>query len=164
MAKSRNSGAPETPPERRKWVGPIASDAGPLGAAAFARAGFADPTLVLRWTEIAGPEVARLTRPLRLGQGPQGGVLTLIAEPGAAVFLQHETRALAERINTYLGYPAVARLKFVQAGLVRRPAPEPNRKPAQDIAPTDPALSYSGPEGLREALWKLARARHSQAK
>jgi hypothetical protein len=154
--------SPDTPPERRKWVGPVSSDAPVLGAAAFARAGFSDPTLVLHWEKIAGPEVARLARPLRLSQGPHGGVLTLMAEPAAAVFLGHETRMLAERINTYLGRPAVARLKFVQAALTQPTPPPPQAKPAEDVAADDPVRTYCGPEGLREALMRLARARHSQ--
>jgi hypothetical protein len=155
---------PETPPQRRKWVGPVGSDAPVLGAAAFARAGFSDPTLVLHWEKIAGPEVARLARPLRLSQGAHGGVLTLMAEPAAAVFLSHETRALAERINGYLGRTAVTRLKFVQAALTQPEKPPPIAKPAPDIAPDDPVRSYTGPEGLREALMRLARARHSQTR
>ena len=162
MAKAKKPPEDGTP-ARRNWAGPVANDATNVGQTAFVRAGFADPTLVLHWEKIAGPEVARLARPLRLSEGPHGGVLTLLAEPGAAVFLQHETRSLCERINTYLGRPAVARLKFVQVALTQRPPPVPNRKPAQDIAPSDPALSYTGPEGLREALWRLARARHSRS-
>ena len=150
-------------PARRNWAGPVANDATNAGHAAFIRAGFADPTLVLHWERIAGPEVARLARPLRLSEGPHGGVLTLLAEPGAAVFLQHETRPLCERINTYLGRGAVARLKFVQGALTHRPPPPPSLKPAQELTPDDPALGYRGPEGLREALWRLARARHSRS-
>jgi hypothetical protein len=162
MAKAKKPSAGDPSP-RRNWVAPVSGVAAGLGGAAFARAGFSDPTLVLHWDKIAGPEVARLARPMRLSEGPQGGVLTLMAEPGAAVFLQHETRALAERINTYLGRPAIARLKFVQAALTQREPLPPNPKPAQEIAPSDPALSYQGPEGLREALWRLARARHSRS-
>ena len=101
MAKPKQP-APDTPPQRRNRIDALSSDAGALGAAAFARAGFTDPTLVLHWEKIAGAEVARLARPLRLSQGPQGGVLTLMAEPAAAVFLSHETRALAERINNWI--------------------------------------------------------------
>lgn len=161
MAKPKD---PEAPPQRRNWAAAVSGDASIVGAAAFARAGFSDPTLVLRWEEIAGAEVARLARPLRLTGGPHGGVLTLLAEPAAAVFLSHETRALAERINTYLGRPAVARLKFVQ-GALTQPTPQPPQlKPAKEVAPDDPVQSYSGPEGLREALWRLARARHSQTR
>ncbi|MDE1939415.1 MAG: DUF721 domain-containing protein [Alphaproteobacteria bacterium] len=148
--------------ERRNWVSPLAPNATTVAHSAFARAGFSDPTLVLRWEEIAGPETARLARPIRFSQGPNGGVLTLKAEPGAALFLQHETRPLCERINAYLGHPAVARLRFVQGPLAVRPAPPPLRPSPASIPPTDPILKYKGPDGLRAALQDLARARRSR--
>ncbi len=149
------------PSQRRNWVSGLAPDAVGAANAAFARAGFADPTLVMHWEGIAGPETARLTRPLRLSEGAHGGVLTLLAEPGAAVFLQHERRALCERINTYLGRPAVARLKFVQCSLTHRPPPSPPVRIPATLPSTDPAQRYKGPEGVREALWRLARARRA---
>ena len=158
-----NKPGPEEPPKRRNWVAPLAPDAAATGQTAFIRAGFSDPSLVLHWDEIAGPETARLARPLRLSEGPSGGVLTLKAEPGAAVFLQHETRSLCERINSYLGRPTVARLKFVEGALAPRPkAPLRRSPPGSALPPSDPAQKYTGPDGLREALWKLARARRSR--
>ena len=51
---------------RRGWVSALAPDAAVTAQTAFSRAGFSDPTLVLRWDEIVGPETARLARPLRL--------------------------------------------------------------------------------------------------
>ena len=60
-------------PQRRNW--PRRRDRrampAPAAGAAFARAGFTDPTLVLRWSEIAGPEVARLAQPLKFAEGPR---------------------------------------------------------------------------------------------
>src|SRR3954465_8845830 len=118
----------DVPIHRHNRVTPIGGDAGLAAASAFIRAGFADPTLVLRWSEIAGPEVARLAQPLRFTEGPAGGTLTLRALPGAALFLAHEKRSLCERINAYLVRPAVAQLKFSQgAPLVPRP-PAPKQK------------------------------------
>ena len=155
------SGPPEQP-QRRNWVSPVAPDISRSAQAAFVRAGFTDPTLVTRWDEIAGPETARLARPVRFTEGPQGGVLTLKAEPAAALFLQHETRSLCERINAYLGRPAVARLKFVQGTLAPRPPAPPHRPRPGPLPPSDPAQTYEGPEGLREALCKLARARRAR--
>lgn len=152
----------EDAPQRRNWVSPLSTNASAVGQSAFLRAGFSDPALVLHWEEIAGPETARLARPLRLSEGPRGGVLTLLAEPGAAVFLQHETRALCERINGFLGRFAVVRLKFVQGSLTQRQAPRPPRKIPETLALSDPARHYQGPEGVREALWRLARARRTQ--
>ena len=149
-------------PQRRNWVLPLAPAATAAAQAAFARAGFPDPTLVLRWEEIAGPETARLARPIRFSQGPNGGVLTRKAEPGAALFLQHETRPLCERINAYLGRPAVSRLRFVQGPLTRRPVSHLRKAAPGVIPPADPVQKYHGPEGLGEALRNLARMRRSR--
>ena len=149
----------EAAPARRNRVLAIGGDAGSVAGAAFLRAGFGDPTLVLRWQEIAGPEVARLARPLKFSEGPSGGTLTLRAAPGAALFLAHEKRALCERINAYLGRPAVAQLKFSQ-GAFLPPPPKPSRqKPPGPLPPGDPSRRYQGPEGLAKALQALARRR-----
>jgi hypothetical protein len=151
-----------SPPARRNWAAPIALDARAAANSAFARSGFSDPTILLHWEEIAGAETARLARPIRFSEGPSGGVLTLKAEPGTGLFLQHDTRALTERINTYLGREAVARLRFVQGPLIRRDPPPPKRKPAAPASATDPARAFDGPESVREALIRLAGARQSR--
>jgi len=150
---------PDTSPARRNRTAPVARDAAEIGAGVFARAGFRNPSLVLRWAEIAGPDVARVAQPVRLSEGPGGGILVLKAEPGASLFLQHESRMLCERVNAYLGYQAVSRLRFVQ-GPLPSPGRGKHRRPiATKVAPDDPALSYDGPEGLKSALIKLAKAR-----
>jgi hypothetical protein len=144
--------------ERRNRTEAI-SRSSAIGSAAFARAGFADPTLILRWPDIAGPDIARFAEPLKLSEGPSGGVLTLRAEPAASVFLQHQTRALCDRINAFLGRPAVAKLRFVN-GAVTAP-PESPRRPKLPDQPQqgDPATHFAGSEDLKAALLNLARAR-----
>ncbi|HWA68923.1 MAG TPA: DUF721 domain-containing protein [Rhizomicrobium sp.] len=146
----------QDPPPRRGRALPVAADAGHAAHAAFARMGFRDPTLVLRWNEIAGPEVARLAQPLKLS----GDALTLRAAPGAALFLAHEKRALCERINLYLGQPAVSQIKFSQSAVAPlRPPKAAPQKPASPLPPTDPSRRYEGPDGLAKALQALARRR-----
>ncbi len=149
----------EAVPVRRNRALAVGSDAGSVAGAAFLRAGFNDPTLILRWQEIAGPEVARLARPLKFSEGPSGGTLTLRAAPGAALFLAHEKRALCERINAYLGRPAVAQLKFSQGALLTPPPAPPRQKPVGPLPPADPSRRYQGPDGLAKALQALARRR-----
>jgi hypothetical protein len=145
--------------QRRGRAGALAADARAAAAFAFARMGFTDPTLVLRWSEIAGPAVARLAQPLKLTDGPSGGTLTVRAVPGAAVFLAHEKRALAERINAFLGRPAVTQIKFAQGPLPQQPpAPPPQKKP-HALPPADPSRRFEGPEGLAKALQALASRR-----
>ncbi|MSP93769.1 MAG: DUF721 domain-containing protein [Alphaproteobacteria bacterium] len=130
-------------------------------AAALTRAGFADATLVLRWPEIVGPDVARLTEPVRLQAGPEGAVLTLKCETGAAVFLQHQTRSLIERLNSYLGSGRIARVKFVPGSLspVRALSDHPSRERGQ--MGRNLAESPSRPS-LATALERLAAIRTSR--
>ncbi|HEY2009747.1 MAG TPA: DUF721 domain-containing protein [Rhizomicrobium sp.] len=130
-----------------------------MAGTAFLRAGFSDPTLILRWEEIAGPEVARLARPVKFSDGPSGGTLTLRATPGAALFLAHEKRPLCDRINAYLGRPAVTQLKFSQGAFLPPPPKPPRPRPAGPLPPNDPSRRYQGPEGLTKALQALARRR-----
>ncbi len=149
----------EAAPSRHNRISPVGGDAGLAAGQAFARAGFSDPSLVLRWREIAGPEVARLAQPVKLSQSPAGGILTLRAVPGAALFLAHEKRALCERINAYLGRSAVTQLKFSQGALLPRPPVAKLSRPAGPLPATDPSCRYDGPERLKAALQALARRR-----
>jgi hypothetical protein len=147
------------PSQRRNRAQPVGSDARVLARNAFERAGFADSTLVLRWREIVGDDVARLAQPVKLSESASGGILTLRADPAAAVFLEHDSRALCERINAYLGRVAVAKLRFVpgaRAGQVRFPTPA---RAIPEAPPNDPAVRFRGPEGLKSALVALARLR-----
>lgn len=146
-------------PLRRNYPRAVGGDVGSVANTAFLRAGFGDPTLILRWQEIAGPQLARLARPLKFSEGPAGGILTLRAAPGAALFLAHEKRALCERINAYLGRPAVTQLKFSQGAFVPLPPQPRPLKPSGPLPPSDPSRRYQGPDGLMKALQALARRR-----
>ena len=120
---------------------------------AFARAGFADATLLIRWPEIAGPQIARIALPQRWQDGPDGAVLTLNCEAGAAVLLQHQTRMLIERLNTYLGDGRIKRLKLVPGRLSPRRDPPGHPRPDVQASPE--------PLPLSDALTRLARLRAS---
>jgi hypothetical protein len=160
ISMSRTAKQPDdAPPARRNRTETVGLDASTVAAKAFARAGFADPTLVLRWPEIVGPEVARIARPVRLREGPSGGVLTLKAEPAAATFLLHETRTLCTRINTYLGRSAVQRLRFVQGSLAGAHVPIATPLTMPEAGQDDPCRHFQGSERLKAALLELARTR-----
>ena len=156
MAQSEKNKQGEAAPPRRNRTEPGARESANIAATAFAKKGFRDPTLVLRWGEIVGPEIARIARPVRLTEDEKGGTLTLKAEPGASVFLQHETRNLCEQINTYLGRPAVSRLRFIQGPIATRPMSGTSRPHPGAAAAEDPAQAYKGREELRAGLLALA--------
>lgn len=138
---------------RRGRAAGAGEDALAQGSAAFARAGFPDPGMVLRWSEIAGAEVARVARPVKFQDGADGGVLTLRCSPGAAVLLQHETRALIARLNGYLGHRRIQRLRLVTGAVPVSPAPAKHPSPDCDQTESLP------PADLPAALERLAKRR-----
>jgi hypothetical protein len=132
-------------PSRRGRAAPAGEDALGQAAAAFQRAGFTDATLVLRWREIAGAEIARIAEPVKLTEGPDGGVLTLKCEPGATVFLQHQTRELLHRLAAYFG-PRITRVRLVPGELEPRSEPPEHpaaRAPDLGAQPASPTLSQA---------------------
>jgi hypothetical protein len=155
-AKGPRSQDPIVAP-RRNRAAAVGEAALAHAAAAFGRAGFADPSLLLRWPEIMGPAIARVAQPLRWQEGQEGAVLTLKCEPGAIVFLQHETRTLVERLNAYLGHNRIARIRLV-AGTLADHSPPPDH-PHGSLAPKSDATdgrelsaSLDSLERLRDRL------------
>jgi len=154
QSAKRSASQGVSPTYRRGRAAAAGENALLAGMPAFARAGFSDPSLVLRWHVIAGSEIARIASPLKLQDGDGGAVLTLGCDPGAAVFLQHQTRALIERLNAYLGNGKIARVKFVPT----RVDPLPEYPPHPRLRHTDSPIESENVT-LSRALERLARMR-----
>jgi Uncharacterized protein conserved in bacteria len=116
------------------------------------------------WREIVGGRLASLCQPSGLARGPRaggGGTLQLQVASGAvALQLQHEAPLLLGRINSCLGYPAVARLKLIHAppppaGTARNARPQ-HPRPDGRAALSVPLDSIDDPR-LRASLARLAR-------
>ncbi|HJQ60583.1 MAG TPA: DciA family protein [Vineibacter sp.] len=137
------------------------------------RRGTATARLALEWPRIVGPEIAGHSLPERLIGAPQGdksnrrpprregGTLRLRVDGPLALELQHLAPQLIERINSYFGYAAVARLQIVQGPLPRRPVPTRPVRPPLDAAQAralQARLQPVGDAGLRSALERLGRA------
>ena len=101
------------PSRGRGWQS-LASFAAPVARSAAARRGFSQSTLLLHWHHIIGHELAQISAPVRLARsrGGQGGVLHIAVDGMYTVLLQHRTPYIIERVNTYLGGPAVDRVTF----------------------------------------------------
>lgn len=156
MSQSAKTAEPQVAP-RHGRAGPVARDALRHAETAMRRAGFDDPALVVRWREIAGAEVAELAEPVRCQRGAEGAILTLRCEPGAAVFLQHQTRELIGRLNAFLGPGAIARIRLI-AGVPARPSEAPAH-PSPSLA----GIASAGP-GIAGALARFAAVRRKLKK
>src|SRR5512135_2800412 len=105
-------------------------------AEAYAKQGFAARELVTRWGEIAGPEIAAHSEPLKLqwqrpveGQPQEPATLVLRVEGPKALEIQHTSDVILEQVNRFFGWSAVGRLTLRQAPLTRRDIPKVRKGP-----------------------------------
>jgi hypothetical protein len=150
-------------PKRRRGAQPLSSLIPRAARAALRKHGFAKTEIVSRWPLIVGRGLAAHCAPERLAYAanqPGGGTLHLRAEGGFALELQHLEPMILERINTYYGYRAVARLVIKQGPLPARRAPRRRKTvrltPAQERALAK-TLAATRDEDLRQALADLGR-------
>ncbi|MGB3540464.1 MAG: DUF721 domain-containing protein [Mesorhizobium sp.] len=122
--------------------------------------------LVQSWDEIAGPRLSKHSRPEKI-QWPrrlheddpfQPATLVIACEGMAALHLQHETGEIIARVNSFLGFNAIARVRIVQKPLIGEKA---KRKPSfrQLSGPEQEKLSGTvgmiEDDGLRASLERL---------
>ena len=134
-------------------------------------------SLLAAWSDVAGPEIARLAVPDRLtlsGGGRDSGVLVLRVASADALSISYALPDLRQRINTHYGYQAVAKITLKQTPIgSRAPARDPwgstlsppsRERGAGDLA--EPELStmltdVDDPD-IRQALERFGRALHAR--
>ena len=83
---------------------------------ASAAKGFAQSRLLTQWPEVAGPDVAAISRPVEVsyGRGGMGATLTLLTTGAQAPMLEMQKEQLRDRDNAVYGYNAIARIRITQ--------------------------------------------------
>lgn len=130
--------------------------------------GFAVAKLLTHWEEVAGKDLAAVTRPVKVGYGREGfgATLTLLVRGAAAPVVEMQKETLRARVNAVYGYNAIARILLTQTAATgfaegqAQFAPAPKAPP-----PPDPALEAEAraraegvaDEGLRAALERLGQ-------
>ena len=112
--------------------------------------GFASAEILARWAEIAGPEVAAHSEPIKISWPRRGdeetaepATLVLRVEGPAAIEIQHLSAVILERVNRFFGWQAIGRIALRQAPLRRRdkpaapPPPDPDDGRAYRRRPAD---------------------------
>ena len=129
--------------------------------------GFAESRLLTRWSEIAGADVAAISRPVEVsyGKGGLGATLTLLTTGAQAPMLAMQLPKLLDKVNSCYGYRAIARIRLTQTaptGFAEGQAsfaPAPKAQPPQPDAAArqqgDRAASDVSDPSLRAALSAL---------
>ncbi|WP_426034265.1 DUF721 domain-containing protein [Cypionkella sp. TWP1-2-1b2] len=130
--------------------------------------GFAIARLLTHWTEIAGEDMARITRPVKVGYGREGmgASLTLLTTGPNAPIIEMQKEKLRERVNAVYGYAAISRILITQTaatGFAEGQAEfiaKPNAPPAPDPTILAEAARTVAPiqnDDLRQALERLGQ-------
>lgn len=130
--------------------------------------GFAQSRLLTQWVEVAGEEVAAISRPVEIsyGRGGMGATLTVLTTGANAPMLEMQKEQLRARVNGIYGYNAIARVRITQTaatGFAEGQVDFHHGKTTQEATPADPVLREKareavgpvGDAGLREALARL---------
>ena len=127
--------------------------------------GFASTEIIARWTDIAGPEIAahsepmKITGPRAVGEdSPEPATLVLRVEGPAALEIQHLSAVILERVNRFFGWQAIGRIALRQAPLRRPEPPSPPPPLDPEVAARIAASLPIEDEDLRQALARLGAA------
>jgi hypothetical protein len=132
---SKRPRPPQPEPVRANRSRAVAELLPAIGGAAFRKFGFVQSAIVSRWPDIVGERWAGVSQPesLRFPPGEKrDGTLSLVVKGAHAPMMQHITPEIAERVNRFFGYAAVARVQIRQGDVAPREARRapPSLKPA----------------------------------
>ena len=130
--------------------------------------GFAVARLLTHWAEAVGEDMARKTRPVKIGygKGGMGATLTLLVKAAEAPMIQMAVPRLKDRVNAVYGYAAISHIHLTQTAATGfaegqaefAPAPKALKQP--DPATTAKAAAVAegvADPSLRQALDLLAQ-------
>lgn len=141
-----------TPRRRRRGFEAAASLLGDRVQKAVEGRGFAVARLLTHWPEIAGEDLARVTRPVRVSHrnGGFGATLTLLTTGPVAPMVNMRLPELRERVNACYGYNAIQKITLTQtaaSGFAEGQAmftPAPRNAPRNSSAPDPAAQARAG--------------------
>ena len=130
--------------------------------------GFAQSRLLTHWAEIAGEDIAAISRPVevRYGRGGFGATLTLLTTGANAPMLEMQKEKLREKVNSVYGYNAISKVRITQTASTgfsegqvsfdHRPKVARDDTPAPILPEAQTLADGVQDDGLRAALERLA--------
>ncbi|MCC9624556.1 DciA family protein [Thalassospira sp. MA62] len=162
--KKRQNITPMGSSERRMGLRNLAPLVGNLTRPLVRKRGFFQTEIILHWAEIVGRDLEQFTMPVKYnpprGENAGGGTLVIRVTGPVAIELQHRMPQIIDRVNTYFGYRAVARITMMQGDISRpeRTVHTPKTVPEADIAKgTIANIDKIEDPHLREVLMRLGR-------
>lgn len=139
----------------------------PVQAASEGR-GFAVTRLLTHWPEVAGDQLAAITRPVKIShsRGGFGATLTVLTTGPVAPLVEMQLPQLKDRVNACYGYNAVQRILVTQtapdgfaegqASFDHKPATAPRAPCQADLARAQDVARQFDDQALAQAMRQLA--------
>lgn len=126
-------------------------------------------SLIQSWEDVVGAGLGQSSRPLRImwprrlheNDPFQPATLVIACEGFAAMRMQHETGEIINRVNGFLGFAAIGRIKIEQkplSGKRERPLRKRVDLPPSQTRKIAGQTSIIEDDGLRSALERLGRS------
>lgn len=126
------------------------------------RAGFSQASIVLDWDKIVPAAFSQFCQAIKVtfpAHKKSQGILHIRVPSAMALAISYQTPQILERVNTYYGYQAIAKITIHQGPLVAKP--RPSIQPPEKEIDSEPSVAVAVlvetlPQGeLRDALQSL---------
>ncbi len=168
---ARRPAAPPVTEHRRRGFEPAFSLVTNQVRGAGEARGFAVARLVTHWAETVGEDLAKVTRPVKIGysQGGMGATLSVLVQGAHAPMVGMQLERIRERVNAVYGYNAISRVHLTQTAGAGFAEGQAQFTHAPKTPPADPETEARltaaaarqtegvGDPGLRAALERLAQ-------
>jgi len=165
MARTPNQSSP--PSRRMRGFEPAFGLMKAPVRAAGEKRGFAVAKLLTHWADVVGADIARATRPVKVGYGREGfgATLTLLTTGAMAPLIEMQREQIRTKVNAVYGYNAISRVILTQTAAIGFAEGQaefmaaPKAEPVTDPAIRAEACATAAPihdAGLRSALEALA--------
>lgn len=150
---------------RRNWKAlPLGALIGKSTKKAMQKRGFTEQRMLTEWSSVVGERIATFSTPEKMAYSQSqnaGATLHLRCDPSIAPEIPYLEPIILEKIATFFGFKAVARLVIHQAPVHR--STEKTTVASKDtpiLSAQEAGLESVEDEALKEALQRLATARH----
>ncbi|KAB0540113.1 hypothetical protein HNQ68_000114 [Pseudochrobactrum saccharolyticum] len=154
--------------EEKSGFKPLADTAGSVLDPVLRKRAGINLSLIQAWEDVVGPQIGAQSRPLRIlwprrahEDDPfQPATLIIGCEGMAAMRIQHSTGEIINRVNSFLGFVAIARIRIEQKSVA--PVAQRKIKTLMPVgAPAEKKLAQATvgieDEALRASLMQLGR-------
>lgn len=153
------------PEHRRSFEGlaPLTAEVRAIARPILGRHGFVGLDILSQWEDIVGTDLARGIRPQKLtfeGNKRTDGTLHVQSAGGAfAMIFEHQKARVIDRINTFFGYPAIARIKIWQGAFRPEVTDQPETRPLTAAEAADLTKRVAGIEDpdLRDCAYRIGQ-------